>query len=143
MHGLGTPADLAHFMTTDLFRRSLAVEENSLRKLAEAYSDAFNRRDVEAVSSMLSVDFVLEDNAGRFSGRDSSIQYISKLFEANADLHFQVSEIYVRPPSTTIIEFALRLGGAHFVGIDVCEWQGGLLKIIRAYVRQSPLILPN
>jgi dTDP-glucose pyrophosphorylase/ketosteroid isomerase-like protein len=136
MHGLGIPQDLAHFMTTELFQRALRKPLDRLRELSLAYARAFHRRDLEAVGGMLAEDFVLEDPAGCFAGRQTVLDYIQGIFAGHPDLSFEIVQVHVCPPSTTILEFRLQLGGKTLVGTDVIEWRGERMAALRAHLHE-------
>lgn len=140
MHGLGIPQDLAHFMTTDLFQQALEKPARRLRELSLAYAEAFHRRDLEAVGGLLTGDFVLEDPAGRFAGRENVLSYIQGIFAQHSGLSFEILQVHVCPPSTTILEFRLRLGEKTLLGTDVIEWRDGKLSALRAYLHEAPLL---
>lgn len=138
MHGLGIPQDLAHFMTTDLFAEALARPPLLLKEQTLAYANAFHLHDLAAVGTMLDDDFVLEDPAGRFEGKEKVLEYIQGIFDANPDLAFDVLRLYVCEPGVTIIEFRLVVGGKVLIGTDVIEWRQGKLNSLRAYLYEAP-----
>jgi dTDP-glucose pyrophosphorylase/ketosteroid isomerase-like protein len=138
MHGLGIPQDLAHFMTTDLFRRALERPAWLMREQSLAYARAFDRKDLAAISEMLVTDFTLEDPAGRFDGREKVLAYIQGIFDSHPDLAFEVLKVHVSEADTTILEFRLRLNGKVLLGTDVMEWRAGKIAALRAFLHEAP-----
>ena len=137
MHGLGTPQDLAHFMTTDLFQAVLRQSREELVDHTKAYAEAFNRRDLVAITSMLAHDIVLTDPAGRFEAAEAR-GYIETLLSANPDLSFRPTRIHACSDSQSLMEFQLSLSGKAFEGVDVLEWRNGKISEIRAYLHERP-----
>lgn len=137
MHGLGIPQDLAHFMTTPLFQKIITRPERLLREQALEYADAFGRKDLKALHDLFATDFVLTDPAGCFEGRNIVLDYIEGIFSDNSELNFEVSQLHVCPPCTTILEFQLQLGEKRFIGTDVIEWHLGKLVSLRASLHEA------
>jgi dTDP-glucose pyrophosphorylase len=139
MHGLGTPQDLAHFMTTDLFMSVLTRSRQELIARTTTYAKAFGRRDLGSVATMLTHDVVLMDPAGRFEGHEARA-YIEKLLTSNPDLTFEPKRIEALSDTQSLIEFHLSVGGKTFDGADVLEWCGGQISEIRAYLHERPVV---
>lgn len=137
MHGLGTPQDLAHFMTTPLFRSVQERSRDDLVARTAAYAEAFDRHDLAAISGMLADDVVLTDPAGRFEG--AAVRgYVETLFATQPDLSFKPWRIQACSAAQSLIEFQLTLEGKRFDGVDLLEWRNGRIGEIRAYLHERP-----
>ena len=103
----------------------------------KAYAEAFNRRDLVAITSMLAHDIVLTDPAGRFEAAEAR-GYIETLLSANPDLSFRPTRIHACSDSQSLMEFQLSLSGKAFEGVDVLDWRNGKISEIRAYLHERP-----
>lgn len=137
MHGLGTPQDLAHFMTTELFQSVLTRSREDLVARSAAYAKAFDRHDLAAVTAMLADDVVLTDPAGRFQGAEVR-GYVESLFTTKPDLSFKPWRIEACSATRSIMEFQLAIDGRTFDGVDLLEWRNGKISEIRAYLHARP-----
>lgn len=105
-----------------------------LRELTEQYILSFNRKDLAAIEKLLADEFTLEDPVvKRVEGRHQSLVAIEKIFESCESLSFIAKGIYV-DGTTTLIEFSLELDSTRIEGVDVIEWDGTLMKSMRAYL---------
>jgi dTDP-glucose pyrophosphorylase len=137
MHGLGIPQDLAHFLSTDLFWSVWRRPEQKLRDQTLKYATVFDKKDLSGVESLLHDDFVLQDPAGTFAGKESVLRYVGDLFAAHPRLCFEPTAIHLCPPHVSLIEFRLTLSDQVLVGTDVMEWRDGQLFKLRAYLFQK------
>lgn len=105
-----------------------------LKKLTEEYIVAFNNKDIDAVSLLLTEDFALEDPVvKRIEGKESVLNAISGIFDSCNTLNFSSKNIY-EEGSTTIIEFILKLDDTVLTGTDIIEWENNKMKELRAYL---------
>lgn len=105
-----------------------------LKKLTEDYIKAFSARDLKALSSMLTDDFVLEDPVVKhIEGKELALSTMKNMFESCIDLDFRGKNIY-QEGNTTLIEFTLKMDAIVLEGVDIIEWSGERIKQLRAYL---------
>jgi steroid delta-isomerase-like uncharacterized protein len=70
----------------------------SLAELIDAYNDAWNAHDLDAIISMHAPDMVFENHTAgeRASGPDAVRAHIASIFEGWPDLRFEARRLYVR-----------------------------------------------
>lgn len=107
-------------------------------KATEKYVMLFHNKDIKGIENILSEKSYLSDPNISLSGKNSIVEYISKIFKDAAILNFQAKKIIVSSGATSVIEFELQLNGQHFVGTDVIEWDSNfnLLKM-HAYLYEK------
>ncbi len=106
-----------------------------LKKYTQNYVKAFTNKDIEAISTMLSERFVLEDPVViRVEGKENALKAIKNIFSSCKKLEFKAKNIYVLKPNISFLEFTLKLDGVELQGVDIIEWQDGQLKELRAYL---------
>jgi ketosteroid isomerase-like protein len=108
--------------------------------LTRQYVAAFDAMDIDACAALFTDDFVLEDPAGRFAGKQTVVDYVKGLFDQQTEkLSFVADKIVVDPETaSSVIEFTLKLGDTTLVGTDVIEWAGPRMKALRAYLYEKP-----
>lgn len=105
-----------------------------LRQLTESYITAFSKKDINAISALLSNTFVLEDPViKRVNGKLAALDTIQKIFDSCKKLNFVAKKIFCDGDST-IIEFILELDGVRLEGVDIIDWKDGLMCELRAYL---------
>lgn len=105
-----------------------------LKKLTQEYIKAFDNKDIESVSLLLTEDFALEDPVvKRIEGKESVLNAISGIFDSCNTLEFNSKNIY-EEGTTTIIEFTLKLDDTILTGTDIIEWENNKMKELRAYL---------
>lgn len=136
MHGLGTPADLFAFRSTDAYRANSRDPQAELREMTKAYVWAFNSRDIGMLRRLFSDRFTLQDPSGLFSSSDAALEYIEKIFTTHGlNLEFSARDILVDVTSSrTAIEFKLRLSTETVEGVDLIDWEGGSIARLIAYI---------
>lgn len=107
----------------------------NLLNLSERYVAAFAAKDLTAVGACLANDFVLTDPAGTFTGKERVLEYIGEIFAGTERLEFRARNIFVdEAAAVSVIEFELQIGDKQLVGTDVIEWQGEIMRELRAYL---------
>ena len=105
-----------------------------LKKLTQEYIKAFDNKDIEAVSLLLTEDFILEDPVvKRIEGKENVLKAILGIFDSCNTLSFSSKNIY-EDAKTTIIEFTLKLDDTILTGTDIIEWENNKMKELRAYL---------
>lgn len=105
-----------------------------LKKLTEQYILAFSNKDLNAISVMLTDDFVLEDPVvERLVGKTAALEAISNIFTGCSRIEFFAKNIY-HDGGTTMIEFVLILDDMRLDGMDILDWRDGKIQELRAYL---------
>jgi steroid delta-isomerase-like uncharacterized protein len=74
------------------------MSEHPLRAVIDAYNDAWNRHDVDAILAMHTDDSVFENHTsgGRGVGRDAIREILTGVFKTFPDIRFELRRLYVR-----------------------------------------------
>jgi steroid delta-isomerase-like uncharacterized protein len=74
------------------------MTEHPLQALIDAYNDAWNRHDVDAILAMHTDDSVFENHTsgGRAVGHEAIRALVSGVFETFPDLRFSLRRLYLR-----------------------------------------------
>lgn len=74
------------------------TDTHPLYPIIEAYNDAWNRHDVDAILAMHTEDSVFcnHTSGGEAIGRDAIRKIITSVFETFPDIHFDLRRLYVR-----------------------------------------------
>ena len=110
--------------------------------IVEEYFDAFFRKDIPAISSMLDDQIVLQDPVvGRVSGKNNVLGIYEKIFE-EFDIEINIKRTYSKTDLLFAVEFSLVLIDKHknstFVdGVDLIELSEQKIISIRAYLDTS------
>lgn len=105
-----------------------------LKELTRDYIEAFNNKDLEKISELVTDDFALEDPVvKRIESKKEVLKAIKDIFESCEILDFIAKNIY-QDNQTTIIEFSLKLDDTILIGTDIIEWEDNKMKELRAYL---------
>jgi steroid delta-isomerase-like uncharacterized protein len=75
----------------------MTTATETLRATIDAYNDAWNAHDVEAIGSMHAPDMVFENHtAGERAVGDEALEHIARIFESWPDIAFTTRRLYVR-----------------------------------------------
>ena len=91
----------------------------------EAYTTAFNDRNLENVGQFFSESFKLTDPAVSLLGKEGVLRYIDNIFNSAEKLCFKARRI-ITTDSQSIIEFELTIDQKTLVGTDVIQWDESL-----------------
>lgn len=74
------------------------MSEHPLRGVIDAYNDAWNRHDADAILQMHTEDSVFENHSsgGQAVGRDAIREIISGVFATFPDIRFELRRLYLR-----------------------------------------------
>lgn len=98
------------------------------------YIAAFDRKDIDGVTALMRPDFALEDPVvKRIEGRDAVRQAVLGIFGSCSSLSFKARNIFI-DGNTSLIEFSLTMDSTVLTGVDIIEWDGGMMKELRAYL---------
>jgi ketosteroid isomerase-like protein len=72
--------------------KGLGMAEHPLQPMIDAYNDAWNRHDVDAILSMHTEDSVFENHTsgGKGVGRDAIGEIVSDVFRTFPDIRFEL-----------------------------------------------------
>jgi len=105
-----------------------------IRDLTAAYAAAFDARDLNRVAKFFTDGFELTDpEVTSLTPKTEVLAYIKGLFDANADLSFEVRRILV-DHGASVLHFTLTLGENVFDGIDLIDWDGEQMAAMHAYL---------
>jgi len=105
-----------------------------LKELTQKYIKAFDNKDLDAVSLLLTEKFALEDSVvKRIEGQAKVLETMKGMFDSSNILDFSAKTIY-QDNQTTIIEFVLKLDDTTLTGTDIIEWEDNKMKELRAYL---------
>lgn len=108
-----------------------------IRDLSQKYVQAVDRGNLSAIGALFAEDFMLEDPAGRFCGKQAVLDYMAGLLDG-AEVKFRASNIFTdQAAGVSVIEFDLTLGGKRLVGTDVIRWGDGKMCELRAYLYEK------
>jgi steroid delta-isomerase-like uncharacterized protein len=74
------------------------MSEHPLRAVIDAYNEAWNRHDVDAILEMHTDDSVFENHTsgGKAVGRDAIRDVVASVFRTFPDIRFDLRRLYVR-----------------------------------------------
>jgi len=110
-----------------------------LRRLTEAYVEAFNTKNLNAVADLLNDDFSITDPTVTALGpKPVALQFIGNLFANHEILIFQAKRILVDAPYT-VLHFTLVLNETPYDGLDLITWSAGKMDRIEAHLTPRAL----
>lgn len=106
-----------------------------LKELTQQYINAFDAKNLDTISALLSETFALEDPVvKRIEGKLEVLKAIQGIFDSCSELSFSAKNIY-QDQTTTIIEFVLQLDDTVLTGTDIIEWnEQNKMHELRAYL---------
>jgi ketosteroid isomerase-like protein len=109
---------------------------NDLRKLTEEYILHFDQKNLNALERMFAKDVALTDPDLSVRGKNEILDVVETIFRNFEKLEFKAQNIFV-DNNTSVIEFSLILNEMQIVGTDIIEWDGNLIKSLRAYLYEK------
>lgn len=116
----------------------------SAMRLALAFNEAFNRRDVKAMMRQMSDDCVFESTSPapdgrRFSGKDAVSQFWQEFFRTSPEAHIQIEEIF-SVGERCIMHWKCSWTEAdgsegHMRGVDIYRVRDKLIREMSSYVK--------
>lgn len=105
-----------------------------LKELTKKYVEAFDGKNLDKISELLTDNFTLEDPiVKRIEGKANALHTLANIFNSCNTLTFLAKNIY-QDKQTTIIEFVLKLDNVTLFGTNIIEWQDNKMKGLRAYL---------
>jgi uncharacterized protein (TIGR02246 family) len=118
-------------------------QEQATRKTIDAFNDAFNKHDADAVAGLLTEDTVFEDTSPapdgrRVEGRTNVAAFWREWFAKNSDARFDAEEIIVSGDRAAVrwVYHKMRNGQPwHLRGVDILTVRDGKVAAKLAYVK--------
>jgi ketosteroid isomerase-like protein len=118
-------------------------EEQATRKAIDAFNEAFNKHDADALAQLLTEDTVFEDTSPapdgqRIEGRTNVVAFWRGWFARNPDARFETEEIIVSGDRAVVrwVYRKLRNGQPwHLRGVDIFTVRNGKVAAKLAYVK--------
>jgi ketosteroid isomerase-like protein len=113
------------------------------RKVIDAFNDAFNKHDANALAQLLTDDTVFEDTSPapdgrRVEGRTNVMTFWRQWFERNPDARFDVEEIIVSGDRAVVLWVYRKLRNGqpwHLRGVDIFTVRDRKVAAKLAYVK--------
>ncbi len=118
-------------------------DEQATRQVIDAFNDAFNRHDADALGNLLTDDTVFEDTSPlpdgrRIEGRANVVAFWRAWFARNPDAHFDAEETIVCGNRAVVrwVYHKIRNGQPwHLRGVDIFTVRDGKVSAKLAYVK--------
>jgi hypothetical protein len=103
--------------------------------LTNSYAEAFDKKNIKRIGDLMSDVFTLTDGVvNKLAPKKEVIPYIWELMQSNSSkFEFEVIEI-LEGLNFTTLEFKLYLNDEIFHGVDLIQWQDGLMVDMRAFL---------
>lgn len=117
-------------------------ETETARTIAtvNAFNEAFNRRDLDAIMALMTEDCVLDDtfpppDGTRFEGQAAVRAFWEDMFRSTPDAHFEAEDVFAARDRCTVCWRYTFNGTEHIRGVDVIRVSGGKVAEKLAYVK--------
>jgi uncharacterized protein (TIGR02246 family) len=118
-------------------------EEQATRKAIDAFNEAFNKHDADALAQLLTEDTVFEDTSPapdgqRIEGRTNVVAFWRGWFARNPDARFETEEIIVSGDRAVVRWVYRKLRNSepwHLRGVDIFTVRDGKVAAKLAYVK--------
>jgi ketosteroid isomerase-like protein len=119
------------------------MNADQTRSVIDAFNEAFNRHDADALALLLTDDTIFEDTSPppdgrRIEGKDAVIDFWRQWFARNADAAFEAEDMIVSD-NRAVVRWVYRKqrNGQpwHIRGVDVFTVRGGRVAAKLAYVK--------
>jgi uncharacterized protein (TIGR02246 family) len=113
--------------------------EDEVRATIQAFHDALNRRDLDALSDLITDDCVFETTSPapdgtRYVGRQAVLEAFRGFFADSATTHFEVEEMFGAGDRVTV-RWLYNWADGHVRGADVVRVRAGQVAETLAYVK--------
>ena len=117
--------------------------EQATRKVIDAFNEAFNRHDADALALLLTEDTVFEDTAPapdgrRVEGKTQVVEFWRGWFARNGDARFEGEEMIVSGNRATVLWVYRKMRNGqpwHLRGVDIFTVRDGKIAAKFAYVK--------
>jgi ketosteroid isomerase-like protein len=101
----------------------------------KSYAAAVNDRNFAAVAAMLAEDVQCSDPlVSELTPKSAVVDFYRQQFELPIKQFEFIPRNIIQQGDTTVMEFDMVVEGATLKGVDVIEWNEGLIVNLRAYV---------
>jgi len=123
--------------------QNLQAQEQESRKAVDAFNEAFNRHDADALAPLLTDDTVFEDTSPapdgrRIEGKAAVVEFWRGWFARNSDAQFDVEDVIVGGNRVTVLWVYRKMRNGqpwHLRGVDIFTVRGGKIAAKLAYVK--------
>ena len=108
-------------------------------QIIQAFHDAFNRHDVNAIMALMTDDCVFENTSPapdgeRYEGQAAVRGMWERLFTASPDAYFEIEDIFAAG-DRGVIRWRYDWGSGHVRGVDVFRVRDGKVAEKLSYVK--------
>ena len=94
----------------------------TIEQLATDFLEAYEQKDISAISKMLSEEVIVRDWNLEVTGKDEALSQFTKNFEDGAELKIQIRKLYISE-SAVAAEIEIQVGSVESLRvIDVIEF---------------------
>jgi len=119
------------------------AQEQEARKAVDAFNEAFNRHDADALGALLTDDTVFEDTSPapdgrRIEGKAEVVEFWRGWFARNSDARFDAEEVIVAGNRVTVLWVYRKMRNGqpwHLRGVDIFTVREGKIAAKLAYVK--------
>lgn len=109
------------------------------RATVERFDEAFNNRDLDALATLITHDFVFEatspaPDGTRYEGRQAVMGAFRTFFAESPVAHFEIEEMITAGDRVTV-RWLYSWGDGHVRGVDVMRVRDGRVAESLAYVK--------
>ena len=118
---------------------SLPPPPNDCLAVVQAFNDAFNRHEVDALMRLMTADCVFENTAPapdgvRYTGQAAVRAVWEAFFAAAPAARFEWEEVFAAG-ERAVLRWTYTWGGGHVRGVDVLRVRAGLIAEKLSYVK--------
>lgn len=123
--------------------QNLQSQEQATRKAIDAFNEAFNRHDSDALAQLLTEVTVFEDTSpapdGRLvEGQTQVVEFWRGWFARNTDARFEAEEVIVSGNRATVLWVYRKMRNGqpwHLRGVDIFTVRDGKIAAKLAYIK--------
>ncbi|MES9968553.1 MAG: nuclear transport factor 2 family protein [Candidatus Thiodiazotropha sp.] len=108
---------------------------SELIKKTRIYTEAVNHMDLETISNLFADKMIFTDpSVTNLTPKPAIMDFFRLTFEqTQGSLQFKIIDIFEQT-NMTILEFEINIGENTYNGVDIFEWEDGLIVSLRGYV---------
>ena len=108
---------------------------SELIKKTQLYVEAANNSDLETLTGLFADNMVFTDpSVKNLKPKAAILEFFRVTFEATqGTLKFKIVSL-IEHENTTVMEFDISIGDDVYSGVDIFEWENGLITGLRGYV---------
>lgn len=121
----------------------MQLQEQATRAIIDAFNEAFNRHDVDALAALLTDDTVFENTSPapdgrRIQGKDAVVEFWREWFAHNPDARFEAEEVILSGSRAVVLWVYRKMRNGqswHLRGVDIFTVRDGKVAAKLAYVK--------